>query len=209
MTPFQRLKNFEPNVLKLIDTYLEKDNRLCNTHHHYYFEHGISNDARNSFKSAVIHNEIQIVKSMTNNRRIRVDKDEGLCIASESGHLDLVKYFVSIGSNVWTNENYPFRSAAQNGHLKVVQYLASVGADTSAKNHHAFRCARENGHVDVLKFILSSLHFDSARKKLIFNYGYFHVRESKNTERTELVNYLKSIGGYMIQHNTVESTITT
>ncbi len=49
-------------------------------------------------------------------------------LASENGHLEIVKYLVSLGADVRALDNYAVRYASENGHLETVKYLTSVGA---------------------------------------------------------------------------------
>ncbi len=60
-------------------------------------------------------------------------------MASANGHLKIVKYLVSMGTNIhWRQEKY-FRSACSNGHLELVKYLVESGVDIYAKNDYALK----------------------------------------------------------------------
>ena len=60
--------------------------------------------------------------------------------ACQNGHLD---------------NNYAVRWAAGNGHLEVLKYLVSLGADIQNQNDYAVQWASSNGHLEVLKYLVS------------------------------------------------------
>jgi len=44
---------------------------------------------------------------------------------------------------------------AKNGHLEVVKYLVTAGADISTENNYAMRWASRNGHLEVIKYLVT------------------------------------------------------
>jgi len=80
--------------------------------------------------------------------------DVALRIGAEYGHLDFVKYMVSIGANVRYSNGMPLRMCSKNGHLETVKYLVEVGADVHARDDIALRRAAESGHLDVVKYLV-------------------------------------------------------
>ncbi|QTF49398.1 putative ankyrin repeat protein [Acanthamoeba polyphaga mimivirus] len=49
-------------------------------------------------------------------------------MASEEGHLEVVKYLVSLGADIRAHNDYAVRMASMDGHHEVVKYLLSLGA---------------------------------------------------------------------------------
>ena len=70
--------------------------------------------------------------------------------ACKSGDLEVVKYLVSQGVDVQTDNNYAVQVASENGHLEVVKYLLSQGADGRTNNNCFVKVASENGHLEVV-----------------------------------------------------------
>ena len=74
--------------------------------------------------------------------------------AARGGHLDIVKYLVSVGADI--HDCYPHAAlchAAANGHLDVVKYLISLGADVHAEDDGALRWAERNKHTEVAEYL--------------------------------------------------------
>jgi len=55
--------------------------------------------------------------------------------ALENGHLEVVKYLISVGCNPKIDDNMAIRRACLNGHLEVIKYLISVGCDPKADSY--------------------------------------------------------------------------
>ena len=66
--------------------------------------------------------------------------------ASGNGHLEMVKYLVSLGADIGSDDNQSVKCASRNGHLEIVKYLVSLGADIRSENDISVRWASENGH---------------------------------------------------------------
>jgi len=85
--------------------------------------------------------------------------------ACENGHLDVVKYLISLEPDhgridIHTWDEGAFQLACRNGHLDVVKYLISLEPehgriDIHAYDDYAFRCACYDGHLDVVKYLIS------------------------------------------------------
>jgi ankyrin repeat protein len=57
--------------------------------------------------------------------------------AADEGHLDVVKYLISLGAHVNVGDNRgwtPLHMAAFFGHLSIVQFLVQSGADTNIRD---------------------------------------------------------------------------
>ena len=48
------------------------------------------------------------------------------------------------------DDNWATRWASENGHLEVVKYLVSKGSDVTARNNYAVRWASHNGHLELV-----------------------------------------------------------
>ena len=62
--------------------------------------------------------------------------------------------FLRCGADVTSNDNYAVRIASQRGHLDVVKFLVEHGADVNADNKYALRGACVNDHLDVVKYLV-------------------------------------------------------
>ncbi len=76
-------------------------------------------------------------------------------LASKNGHLEVVKYLVSLGANIRSENDFALKYASRNGHLEVVKYLVSLGANIHADYDYAVKYASQNGHLDVVKYLVS------------------------------------------------------
>jgi hypothetical protein len=78
-----------------------------------------------------------------------------LVCASESGHLKIVQYLISMGADPEANDNEAIKSACMEGQLEVVKYLVSVGVDFSCRDYYSLRTAHTNNHVEVVDYLKS------------------------------------------------------
>ncbi len=78
-----------------------------------------------------------------------------LGLASQKGHLALVKYLVSLGVNIHVRLNTPLVRAAHYGKLDVVKYLVSQGANIHVCQDVALKYALEKKHDSVIEYLLS------------------------------------------------------
>ena len=74
---------------------------------------------------------------------------QALDYAADYGHLNLVKYLVSIGAPI---DEWVFASAANKGHLDILKYLVSINAPM---NLYAIVFASINGRLDTVKYLVS------------------------------------------------------
>src|SRR3972149_4926138 len=58
------------------------------------------------------------------------------------------------GADVGAFDNQALRLASENGHLEVVRLLLDKGADVGADDNYALRWASENGHLAVVRLVL-------------------------------------------------------
>ena len=74
--------------------------------------------------------------------------------ASSEGHLEVVKYLVSVGCDPKAEDNASIKSASLKGRLETVKYLLSVGCDPKAEHNCAIRWASRYGSLKVIKYLL-------------------------------------------------------
>eukprot|EP00438_Fugacium_kawagutii_P033111 Skav219662 [mRNA] locus=scaffold1257:224834:230605:+ [translate_table: standard] len=85
-----------------------------------------------------------------------------LLIASQNGHIGVVRFLVEAGSDMHKPNNNGATAlyvAAQNGHIVVVRFLVEAGADMhKPKNNGAtpLPVAAQNGHIAVVRFLVEA-----------------------------------------------------
>ncbi len=87
---------------------------------------------------------------------IHVDNDRALRLASEKGHLEVVRYLVEHEADIHAWNDYALRLASHNGHLEVVKYLIEKGANINAFDDWALRLASQRGHLEVVKYLVEN-----------------------------------------------------
>jgi ankyrin repeat protein len=80
-----------------------------------------------------------------------------IVLASENGHLDMVKYLSTLDSvDPEDNQNEAIIIASRNGHLNVVKFLASLkSVNPGDGDNEAIITASDHGHLNVVKFLAS------------------------------------------------------
>lgn len=119
-------------------------------------EHG-----RNAFDVAASHGYTNILKQMLHNipttRARNNPLAQSLCKASANGHIDAVRFLLSIGAdlNQWHYSGGPLHSASRSGHAQLVQLLLEQGAIYYAVSRgDPLYLASMNGHTDVVQILL-------------------------------------------------------
>lgn len=82
--------------------------------------------------------------------------DHALVCAASSGHLEVVKFLVSIGINVAVECSAAVWQAASAGHLEVVKYLVSLGADVTEWDDSALRSSVRHNHIETVRYLISA-----------------------------------------------------
>ena len=105
-----------------------------------------------------------------------------LNIASEKGHLDIIKYLIyqRIGDKVSA-----IQDASRNGHFEVVKYLTSIGV----KSYISIQYAAVHGHLEIVKYLVKQ----HTREEFIKVVDYCIIWASFN-DHFEVVKYLMSQG---------------
>lgn len=98
---------------------------------------------------------LNIVKYLVSLEKTDIHLNDALKSASYAGNLDMIKYLISQGADVQTQDNYSVKYASKNGHLNVVKYLVSVGANIHVNNNEAVRLANENARFEVIDYLVS------------------------------------------------------
>lgn len=82
---------------------------------------------------------------------------EFIHLCETNNNLNRIKKLVGIGVNIHYNNEYGFHIACANGHLEVVKYLISLDdkPNIHADNELGFRMACSSGHLEVVKYLCS------------------------------------------------------
>ncbi len=107
--------------------------------------------------------------------------------ASERGHLEVVKYLMSLDRvyniDPSADDDYALGFASLNGHLEVVKYLISTCfVNPNSDDNCAIRWASEKGNLEVVKYLMSTGLVDPSAKNdeaigLASSNGYLEVVE--------------------------------
>ena len=138
---------------------------------------------RNTIGNAAENGHLEVVKYLVSLGVESNYLNNAFDSAASNGHIETVKYFISIGVDDFKYNNFGLSSAASNGKLEMVKYLVSLGAYNS-KHDSIVRGAAINGHLDVVKYLVSVGANVRAN-------GDFAIRYATNIE---VVNYLVSLG---------------
>jgi hypothetical protein len=68
----------------------------------------------------------------------QINYDHVIIMAAQKGHLDIVKWSVSVGADPGSNDNRAIKYASQNEHFEIVKWLVSIGVDPRAAEEHDY-----------------------------------------------------------------------
>ena len=106
-------------------------------------------------REAIKHNQMETVKYLIS-RGVDPRRIHFMNIAGSHGHLEILKYLQSLGADIHSNNDYPFRYAAKNGHINVVKYLLKNGVDIHVNNDEALSFALGNDQLEMAKFLIEN-----------------------------------------------------
>ena len=104
--------------------------------------------------------------------------------ASRNGHLDVVKFLVSVGSDIHAMDSEAIIYTSSNGHLDVVKFLCSKGVNTDyifydmkieifgSKMRDFYRRQRDRKKIENMLKVLTPLYYEPLNKG-----GYFAKKE--------------------------------
>ena len=129
------------------------------------------------------------------------DQKNSLHVASQGGHLEVVKYLVSVGAAIDVESGMDQSSslvlAAQEGHLNVLSFLISAGADVNSRNmygnsslHQACRLGRHD-IIDVL--IANKAYINITNNKMSAPLHFICYTEEKNINvPSDVIKFIKA-----------------
>ena len=138
------------------------------------------------FISAASNNLLDVVKQLATHPDLDIKRavKDGLEKASEYGHVEVVKYLLTLSP---VDYNYSFRRAAENGHLEIVElFLKDPCVDPSSNENYAIQHSSRNGHVKVVSLLLKDPRVDPTADKN------FAVRSASTENHLEVVKLLLS-----------------
>ena len=135
---------------KIVEDILKKDGKKGNSIEFY-------------LTTAVEEGQTSVVEYLLSSGLANADsspsKLKPLHLASQKGHLDIVRVLLHHGASIDTGDLTPLMRAAVNGHQHVVSYLLGLGAHIGKKNSlgsTALHLACEYGHVQAVNVLLGS-----------------------------------------------------
>jgi len=78
---------------------------------------------------ACSNNHIEILHWWNDYRIIKKFTNKGICKAAKFGHLNIVKFLISVGENIHTDYDYALRYSARNGPRDAEARLGASGED--------------------------------------------------------------------------------
>ena len=146
----------------------------------------MSMSSTKDFLEACKEGNLVLVESLLESIKIRT-LHSSVWMASENGHLEVVKYLVENGADFRVLDNRAVRHASVNGHIEVVKYLVEKGADFRARDNHAVTAASANGHLEVVKYLVEK----GADFRACYDYA---IRIASTCGNLEIVKYLVEMG---------------
>lgn len=101
-----------------------------------------------------------------------IDKYKAFDLSCKNGHLEIVKWLVSIGMDIYANNNEAFRLSCYKGHHHIAKWIYSVGSvNVHADINNAFIASCFGGHNDIAKWLISldSVDIQFILKKILLS----------------------------------------
>ena len=152
ITPFDNVKDFEPNLLNVIDSYCEQ--RLTKYFPHWLKKWNVLHNVNLAFLFACKNGFLDIVKyCLDQGVNVHRRNELGFRRAAQNGHMNVVKYLVSLGVDIHAVDEQALRYAAYKNHFEVVKYLVSLGANVTIKDNEAIILACYHGNLELVKYL--------------------------------------------------------
>ncbi len=119
---------------------------------------------------------------------VHAEDDAALELASMNGYLKIVEYLTEKGANIHTEDDWALRHACQSGHLEVVRYLVEHGANVHAGDDEPIKWAIQQGHLNIVRYLVEN---GADVRVYPVRRGYALKWDSEN-KHVEVVRYLES-----------------
>lgn len=144
------------NLLDALYNSIEKNNYDVT---HLLIENGA--DASNSrvLEKSAKYGNMDIIYYLTNKVKYDINTiTSAYQTAAVNGHLDAVKYFISLGADIHTNDHHALKWSAFGDHVNVFDYLLSLEPKDHYDINHIFNYSAWHGALNTVKYLLS--HYD-------------------------------------------------
>ena len=78
--------------------------------------------------------------------------DDAFLIASTNRYIDIMKYLIERGTNIFVSRNFAYKHACSNGHLDVIKLLNQNGVNV-LKKRYAMKVAFECDQQKVIRYL--------------------------------------------------------
>ena len=129
------------------------------------------------------------------------DQKNSLHVASQGGHLEVVKYLLSVGAVIDVETGMDQSSslvlAAQEGHLDVLSFLISAGADVNSRNMYgnsALHQACRQGRHDIIDVLIANkAYINVTNNKMSTPLHFMCYTEEKNVNLpADVIKFIKA-----------------
>uniref|UniRef100_A0A6G6AAB1 Ankyrin repeat-containing protein n=1 Tax=Borely moumouvirus TaxID=2712067 RepID=A0A6G6AAB1_9VIRU len=129
---------------------------------------------------------IDIIKNLLDSNKFTdYIYDQCVIILAKNGYLEIIKYFVSIGVDIYFDNNKIYRSAIKNGRLNIVKYLIENGLNIDLQDDNSVYVSVKNGHLSVVKYLVENNYKNESFDKLYYIAHYF--------KHQDIVEYFNNI----------------
>jgi ankyrin repeat protein len=109
------------------------------------------------FYNAIRQNKIGLVqKYIAEGHNPRVNDDEPLLLATQTGDWQMVKYFISLGCDPCSRDHNCLVYSAYYGYLSMLRYIVNLGCDVNVRNNLALKWAVQRDQWHIVKFLVES-----------------------------------------------------
>lgn len=136
---------------------------------------------------------LEMLKKLTT--EYSVDYGRSLMLATEHGHLEVIKLLIANGLH--SDQDSALKHASRNGHLEIVKVLIENGANVNIDDY-PLTSASLHGHLEVVKFLLQNINPDYF--KINPNVLALSFRYASSNGHLEIVKLLKNLGANIHAH---------